>query len=61
MGQQQLLLIVVGVIIVGIAILVGALPAFVNGMETANKDAVTQDVLKLASAAQGYYQKDHML
>lgn len=61
MGQQQLLLIVLGVIIVGIAIIVGALPAFVSAMENANRDAVTQDVLKLASAAQGYYQKDVML
>jgi hypothetical protein len=61
MGQQQLLLIVLGVIIVGIAIIVGAIPAFVSGMENANRDAVTHDVLKLASAAQGYFQKDAML
>src|SRR5690606_32418991 len=48
-------------IIVGIAIVIGAFPAFVQGMQSANKDAVTHDVLKLASAAQGYYLKDKML
>jgi hypothetical protein len=61
MGQQQLLLIVLGVIIVGIAVIIGAFPAFVRGMESANRDAVTQDVLKLASASQGYYLKEKML
>lgn len=50
-----------GVIIVGIAIVIGAFPAFVNGLELANKDAVTHDCIKIASAAQGYYQKDPML
>ena len=52
MGTQQLLLIVVGVIIVGIAITVGTIPAFQAGMENANKDALTQDCLKMAAAAQ---------
>jgi hypothetical protein len=57
MGTTQLLLIVVGVIIIGIAIVVGTLPSFIKGMENANRDALTQDCLKLAAAAQGYYRR----
>jgi hypothetical protein len=57
MGTTQMLLIVMGVIIVGIAIVVGTLPSFIKGMENANKDALTQDCLKLAAAAQGYYRR----
>lgn len=57
MGTQQILLIVLGVIIVGIAITVGTIPAFQAGMENANKDAITQDCLKLAAAAQGYFRR----
>lgn len=57
MGTQQILYIVVGVIIIGIAIIVGTLPNFIKGMESANMDAVTQDCMKLAAAAQGYYRR----
>ena len=57
MGTQQILLIVVGVIIIGIAIVVGTLPSFIKGMENSNRDAITQDCLKIAAAAQGYYRR----
>jgi hypothetical protein len=57
MGTQQVLLIVIGVIIVGIAITVGTIPAFQKGMEHANKDALTQDCLKCAATAQGYFRR----
>jgi hypothetical protein len=60
MGTQQLLLIVLGVIIVGIAVVVG-ITIFGSNAEQANKDAVTQDVLRIAAAAQGFYAKPTML
>ena len=60
MGTQQLLLIVLGVIIVGIAVVVG-INIFGTNAEQANKDALTQDCLRLASAAQGFYRKPTML
>ena len=42
MGSQQLLLIVLGVIIVGIAVIVG-ISIFGSNADQANKDAVTHD------------------
>jgi Tfp pilus assembly protein PilE len=56
MGQQQLLLIVLGVIIVGIAIVVG-INLFTAGAEEANKDGITADLVNLASMAQQHYRK----
>ncbi len=60
MGTQQLLLIVLGVIIVGIAVVVG-INIFGTNAEQANKDALTQDCLRIAAAAQGFYRKPTML
>ncbi len=59
MGTQQLLLIVLGVIIVGIAVVVG-IQIFGSQMDVANKDAVLNDCLRLAADAQGYYNKTEM-
>lgn len=56
MGQQQLLLIVLGVIIVGIAIVVG-INIFTTSSIQANRDAVIGDLTNLASMAQSYYRK----
>lgn len=56
MGQQQLLLIVLGVIIVGIAIAVG-ITMFSTSAVTANRDAVVNDLNNLASRAQQYWRK----
>jgi hypothetical protein len=60
MGTQQLLLIVLGVIVVGIAVVVG-INIFGTNAEQANKDALTQDCLRIAAAAQGFYRKPAML
>ena len=56
MGQQQLLLIVLGVIIVGIAVVVG-INVFTASSVNANRDAVIADLTTLASMAQQYYRK----
>ncbi|CUT01680.1 hypothetical protein [Candidatus Kryptobacter tengchongensis] len=54
MGQQQLLLIVLGVIIVGIAIVVG-ISMFKSSAVDANRSAIASDLANLASKAQRYY------
>ena len=56
MGQQQLLLIVLSVIIVGIAVVVG-IQMFSASSASSNLEAVTGDLLNLASRAQQYYVK----
>lgn len=56
MGQQQLLLIVLGVIIVGIAIVVG-INLFNASAVQANRDGLVSDLQNLASSAQQYYKK----
>ena len=56
MGQQQLLLIVLGVIIVGIAIAVG-ISMFSSSAASANRDAVVNDLNNLAAKAQQYWRK----
>ncbi|MBM4172411.1 MAG: hypothetical protein FJ214_11120 [Ignavibacteria bacterium] len=56
MGQQQLLLIVLGVIIVGIAVVVG-INLFSANAVTANRDAVVADLTNLAAMAQQFYRK----
>ncbi len=56
MGQQQLLLIVLGVIVVGIAIVVG-INLFNANAVSANRDAVVSDLNNLGSMAIQYYKK----
>ena len=56
MGQQQLLLIVLSVIIVGIAVVVG-INMFGASAASANLEAVTNDLLNLSARAQQYYVK----
>ncbi|MBK7227737.1 MAG: hypothetical protein IPH97_02420 [Ignavibacteriales bacterium] len=56
MGQQQLLLIVLGVIIVGIAIVVGINLFNANAEESA-KDTMASEGTNLAALAQQYYKK----
>ena len=60
MGQQQLLLVILVTIIVGIATVV-AINTFGSAADQANIDAVTNDIATLASAAQGYYMRPGML
>jgi Tfp pilus assembly protein PilE len=56
MGQQQLLLIILGVIVVGIAVAVG-ITMFNDSAVSANRDAVTNDLVNLASRAQQFYRR----
>ena len=56
MGQQQLLLIVLGVIVVGIAVVVGINLFTANAVST-NRDSVTSDLTTIGTMAQQYYRK----
>ena len=56
MGQQQLLLIVLGVIIVGIAIVVG-INLFNANAVSSNRDGVLSDLQNLAAIAHQFYVK----
>ncbi|MCB9511189.1 MAG: hypothetical protein H6695_13440 [Deferribacteres bacterium] len=56
MGQQQLLLLALSTIIVGLAIVMG-INMFGENAAQSNLDAVTNDVLTIASRAQGWYRK----
>ena len=56
MGQQQLLLIVLGVIIVGIAVVVG-INLFNANAEEAAKDGVVSDCTNLGAMSQQYFKK----
>ncbi len=60
MGQQQLLLVILVTVIVGIATVV-AINTFSSASEAANRDAVTNDVVAIAAAAQSFYIKPKML
>jgi hypothetical protein len=60
MGQQQLLLIVLSIIITGIAIVVG-INMFGSSAYQANQEAVLQDVVTIASRAQEWYRKPGIL
>lgn len=60
MGQQQLLLIILGVIVVGIAVAVG-ITMFQDNAVSANRDAVTNDLVNLAARAQQYYRRPQAL
>lgn len=56
MGQQQLLLIVLGVIIVGIAVVVG-INVFTASSLQANNDALISDLTTIGAMAQQHYRK----
>ncbi len=56
MGQQQLLLIILGVIVVGIAVAVG-IQMFSDNAISANRDAVSNDLVNLAARAQQFYRR----
>lgn len=60
MGQQQLLLVILVTIIVGIATVV-AINTFGSAADSANVDAVRQDIAQIAASAQAYYMKPEML
>lgn len=56
MGQQQLLLILLGVIIVGAATVIGIF-LFGDNAVSANRDAMTNDLAALGARAQTYYRR----
>ncbi len=56
MGKHQLLLIVLGTIIVGVAVVVG-INMFTTGAVNAERDALLQDVNNVASTAASYWRK----
>ncbi len=60
MGQQQLLLIILGAIIVGVAISV-AVMMFNDQASATNRDEVVADLAHLGSLAQAYYRKPGIL
>jgi len=53
MGQQQLLLLVLGIVIVGLAVVVG-IQAFSENQKKANADAIVNDAIRIASDAQAW-------
>jgi hypothetical protein len=56
MGQQQLLLIVLGVIVVGIAVVVGFNMFSANAVSS-NRDGIVADLNNLGAMAQQYWRK----
>ena len=53
MGQQQLLLLVLGIVIVGLAVVVG-IQAFGENQKKANSDALVNDAVRIASDGQAW-------
>jgi len=60
MGQQQLLLIVLGVIIVGVAIITAIILFRANAVET-KRDIILNETMNIAMMAQEYYKKPMIL
>jgi len=60
MGSQQLLLLIVGVIMVGLMISVGII-MFGDNAAASNRDAIANDLATYASRAQAYYHKPEFL
>ncbi|MEL6614345.1 MAG: hypothetical protein AAFQ43_01330 [Bacteroidota bacterium] len=53
MGQQQLLLLVLGIVIVGLAVVVG-IRAFEENSDKANQDAIVSDGIRIVNNAQAW-------
>ncbi len=60
MGTQQLLLVVLGVIVVGVAVMV-AIIMFDSNSQGANRDAIISDLENRAASALQYYRKPTMM
>ncbi len=56
MGQQQLILLVLGIVIVGLAVTIG-IQAFAENTKRTNLDALVNDAINVASAAQAWMLK----
>jgi hypothetical protein len=60
MGQQQLLLVVIGVILVGLMVVVG-MSIFVDHAVHTNRESLGNDLLNLAARAHEYYRKPKVI
>jgi hypothetical protein len=60
MGQQQLLLLIIAAVIVGIAIVVGIAQHLENSKEM-HKDFVREALMTVAARSQGWYRRPAML
>ena len=60
MGTQQLLLITIGVVLIGIMVIVGVF-MFRDQAAATNRDALANDLVHLASGAQKYYRRPPVL
>ena len=60
MGTQQLLLIIIGVILVGIMVTIGIF-MFKDQSAATNRDAISNDLVSLAAQAQKYYRRPGVL
>ena len=56
MGQQQLLLLVLGIVIVGLAVVAG-INAFDENQQKSSEDALTNEAFRIASDAKAWYNK----
>ena len=56
MGQQQLILLVLGIVIVGLAVTIG-IQAFAENSKRTNLDALVNDAIDVAAAAQAWMLK----
>ncbi len=56
MGQQQLLLVIVGLVVVGLAVAI-AITMFRDNAASQNRDAITNDLYHLATKARHYYHR----
>lgn len=60
MGQQQLLLVLLAIIIVGVAIVTG-LSMYIENARSANQDEVRDGLMTVAARAQGWYRRPAQL
>lgn len=60
MGQQQLLLVILVMILIGIATII-AINTMEQSHNTANEDAIRQKMIDASTLAQGYYYKNRMM
>lgn len=56
MGSQQLMLIVVGVVLIGIAVAL-AFDLFIDQSAATNRDAISNDLVQFGAQAQKYYRR----
>ncbi len=60
MGTQQLLLIVIGTVVVGIMVAVG-IAMFSDNSSSQNRDAIANDLIHAASKAQSYWRRPKIM